>query len=350
MTKKTRVLTFIGCLVLAGGLVHAGQTFVPAATAQTQRHSEGALISHLAKPASSAGAQAASDLPVKLPLQPNSVRFAVIGDMGTGRSPQLEVAHEMEAYHQIVNFSFVITLGDNIYGGGSPRDFARKFEQPYKPLLDAGVKFYASLGNHDNPDERLYKPFNMGGARYYSFKKNNVAFFALDSNYMNPTQLAWLEQELRNSSNAWKICYFHHPLYSDGKFHGPDLDLRSALLPLFEKYGVNVVFSGHDHVYERLKPQNGINFFIVGNSGELRYHNLRPSEEMQVGFDADQDFMLVEVDGDEFYFQTISRTGLTVDSGVIRKQPKNARLRIEKSSPADLASVSGTFRSHFNFR
>ena len=121
-----------------------------------------------------------------------------------------------------------------------------------------------------------------------------------------------------------KSATFHHPLYSDGKFHGPDLDLRSVLTPLFQKYGVNVVFSGHEHVYERLKPQNGIYYFVLGNSGQLRYHNLRHSDEMQVGFDADRDFMVVEIDGDELYFQTISGNGLTIDSGSLRRQSKNA--------------------------
>jgi predicted phosphodiesterase len=271
---------------------------------------------------SASSSQASSELPLRLPLNPKSIRFAVIGDNGTGHAPQFEVANEMEAYRQVVNFSFVIMLGDNIYGRHSPADFARKFEQPYKPLLDAGVKFYASLGNHDHPEERMYKLFNMGGERYYTFRKNNVAFFVLDSSYMDPAQLSWLEEQLRNSNSAWKICYFHHPLYSDGKFHGPDLDLRSVLTPMFQKYGVNVVFSGHEHVYERLKPQNGIYYFVLGNSGQLRYHNLRRSDELQVGFDADRDFMLVEIDSDELYFQTISRTGLSIDSGVLRRQPK----------------------------
>jgi len=116
----------------------------------------------------SAPAQATASGPeVKLPLESKSVRFAVIGDSGTGEREQYEVAKEMEIYRQKVGFDFVIMLGDNIYGGHRPRDFAEKFEQPYKPLLDAGVKFYASLGNHDDPnDERLYKPFNMGGERH----------------------------------------------------------------------------------------------------------------------------------------------------------------------------------------
>jgi 3',5'-cyclic AMP phosphodiesterase CpdA len=75
---------------------------------------------------------------------------------------------------------------------------------------------------------------------------------------MDPQQLSWLEQRLRDSNAAWKIGYFHHPLFNGGKHHGPDVDLRSLVAPLFEKYGVNVVFSGHEHVYERLKPVHGI--------------------------------------------------------------------------------------------
>ncbi len=156
---------------------------------------------------------------LKLPLEPKSVRFAVIGDSGTGDREQYDVAKQMEIYRQKVEFDFVIMLGDNIYGNHSPKDFANKFEQPYKSLLDAGVKFYASLGNHDDPGvERLYKPFNMGGERYYSFQKGDVGFFVLDSNYMDPGQLDWLEQALNKSKAKWKICYFHHPLYSDGKY------------------------------------------------------------------------------------------------------------------------------------
>lgn len=264
-----------------------------------------------------------SQIELKLPLEQKSVRFAVIGDNGTGEQPQYDIAAEMEAYENVVHYQFVIMMGDNIYGGHKPKDFERKFETPYKPLLDADVKFYACLGNHDNSDETLYKPFNMNGQRYYTFKKGDVQFFALDSNYMDPTQLDWIQQQLRESNAKWKIAFFHHPLYSDGRFHGPDVDLRNQLMPIFEKYGVNVVMSGHDHVYERFKPESGIYFFLVGNSGELRYHNLRhDSDIMAAGFDTDRTFMLVEIAGDKLYFQTITRTGQTVDSGVLQKQPK----------------------------
>jgi 3',5'-cyclic AMP phosphodiesterase CpdA len=256
----------------------------------------------------------------KFPLKPDSVRFAAIGDMGTGEPPQYETAQQMVKARQTFPFDFVTMLGDNIYGGSKPADFDRKFAVPYKPLIDAGVKFYASLGNHDDTNERFYKPFNMNGESYYTYKKGNVRFFVLNSNYMDPKQLAWLETQLKDAGKGdWKICYFHHPLYSSGKFHGPALDLRKTLEPMFIQYGVDAVFAGHDHVYERVHPQQGIYYFTEGASGELRAGNLGRAAITDKGFDTDRSFMLIEIAGDEMYFQTISRTGVTVDSGVIHR-------------------------------
>lgn len=259
----------------------------------------------------------------KFPLKPDSVRFAAIGDMGTGEQPQLETAQQMLKSRQVFPFDFVIMLGDNIYGGSKPADFEKKFAVPYKPFLDAGVKFYAALGNHDNTNERFYKPFNMNGESYYAYKKGNVHFFVLNSNYMDPKQSAWLEQQLRDAGKGdWKICYFHHPLYSSAKFHGSGVELRQVLEPLFVKYGVDAVFAGHDHVYERVHPQQGIYYFTEGASGELRAGNLAHAAITDKGFDTDRSYMLVEIAGDEMYFQTISRTGVTVDSGVIKRTPR----------------------------
>ena len=106
----------------------------------------------------------------------------------------------------------------------------------------------------------------MGGERYYAFRKSGVAFFALDSNYMDPKQLEWLEQSLKSSQGDWKICFFHHPLFNDGRHHGPDLDLRTQLIPLFQRYKVNAVFSGHEHVYERMKPENVVVWIVLTTS------------------------------------------------------------------------------------
>jgi hypothetical protein len=257
-----------------------------------------------------------------LPNRPDSVKFAVIGDTGTGDANQYRLAARLAEFRKLFPYEFVAMLGDNTYGGETAADFERRFETPYKPLLDAGVKFYAALGNHDTPNQRLYKLFNMGGERYYSFKpKNGVRFFALDSTYMSPEQLQWLEKELAASGSEWQIAYFHHPLYSSGGRHGSDRALRDQLEPLFIKHSVDVVLQGHDHFYERIKPQHGINYFVVGGSAKLRKGDIEPSEITAKGFDTGYSFMVVEIAGDEMHFQVVSDLGKTVDSGVIRRRP-----------------------------
>lgn len=189
---------------------------------------------------------------------------------------------------------------------------------PYKSLLSAGVEFFASLGNHDSTEELRYAPFHMDGHRYYTFSRGAVDFFALDSNYLGPPQLAWLRQALADSTAVWKIAFFHHPLYSSGGRHGSSADLRKVLQPLFTQYGVQVVFSGHDHVYERVKPQRGVTYFVCGSSGQLRRGNLdKQSPLTAAGFDLDEVFMRVDIDGDRLTFEAISRTGVVIDSGVI---------------------------------
>jgi Calcineurin-like phosphoesterase len=255
-----------------------------------------------------------------LPNRAGSLKFAAIGDNGTGDQPQYDVAAQMDRWHQRFALDMVIILGDNLYGSQRPADFERKFERPYKPLLDAGVKFYASLGNHDKTSNDAYAPFNMNGARYYSYVRDSVRFVVLDSNYLDPRQLEWLETVLRNANERWKVAYFHHPLYSDGGRHGSEVELRVKLEPLFLKYGVNVVYSGHDHIYERLVPQKGIAYFVAGASGELRRGDLKRSSMTAAGFDQDRSFMLNEVADDDLFFQVISRTGAIVDRGVIHRQ------------------------------
>jgi len=261
----------------------------------------------------------ASAQQVTLPKAKGSVRFAVIGDSGTGEKLQYETADRLRLAREQFPFDFVLMMGDNIYGSKKPRDFAKKFELPYKALLDQKVGFFASLGNHDVPEEQQYKPFNMNGQRYYSFKKGNVRFFALDSNYMDPDQLKWLAEQLQNANDEWKIAFFHHPLYSSASAHGSSLELRGILEPLFQKYGVQVVFSGHDHVYERMTPQKGISYFTEGSSGQLRRGDVRGAGFTAKFFDTDCAFMLVEITQNELYFQTLSRTGETVDAGKVTR-------------------------------
>ncbi len=257
---------------------------------------------------------------VRLPNRPDSVKFAAIGDNGNGEREQYEVADQMTRLQATFPFDLVIMLGDNMYGSQRPADFVKKFEQPYAALLRRNVKFQAALGNHDRPENVGYELFNMAGQRYYTYVRRNVRFFALDSTLMDRRQLEWLDAALRDAREDWKIPYFHHPLYSNASRHGSSVDLRLLLEPIFLKYGVNVVFSGHDHVYERLRPQKGIHYFVSGAAGMLRRGNMRSSEQTAASFDQDQSFMLIEVAGNDMFFEAVSRTGRVVDTGVINRQ------------------------------
>ena len=268
-------------------------------------------------------AQPEAPLALTLPNRADSLKFAVLGDFGTGDREQYQLGVQMKRVHDQFPFELVILVGDNLYGSERPQDFKKKFEDPYKPLLDAGVKFYASLGNHDAREQSRYKLFNMDGKTYYSFKApdEDVRFFALETDYLSPAQLSWLQKELESSNEKWKIPYFHHPLYSSGGRHGSHVEHRNTLEPLFLKYGVSVVFTGHDHFYERIKPQNGIVYFVVGSGGKLRRGDIdRRSPLTARGFDTDLAFLAAEISGDEMHFNTISRQGAIIDSGVIQRR------------------------------
>jgi predicted phosphodiesterase len=264
-----------------------------------------------------------------LPLRDGSVRFAVIGDSGRGDAAQRQVANQMVAWRQRFPFTFVLMLGDNIYPPHAADDYEKKFEEPYRALLDAGVSFRAAIGNHDQPDEINYKGFNMDGRRYYTFREGEKSlkgltgagarFFALDSRSFDPDQLAWLKKELDDSNTRWKIAYFHHPLYTSGRYQAGARSLRSAIEPILIDGDVDVVLSGHEHFYQRIVPQRGIAYFISGGAGSLRRGDIRPSALTARGFDTDFHFLMMEVTGDELWFQAISRTGATIDAGVLTR-------------------------------
>ena len=257
---------------------------------------------------------------LRLPNKDGSLKFAVIGDSGQPGTGQTAIARQMVAWRQRFPFKFSLMVGDNLYGSESARDYERKFSGPYKALLDDGVQFYAALGNHDDGAQINYKPFNMNGQKYYTFKpQNGVRFFALDSNYVDQKQIQWLDKELSASGSDWKIAFFHHPLYSSGATHGSAGLQRGLLEPVFLKYGVNVVFAGHEHFYERIKPQKGVAYFIIGSSSKLRTGDLRKSALTAYGNDRDYAFMLIEISGDELFYQTLSDKGMTIDAGSIRR-------------------------------
>jgi 3',5'-cyclic AMP phosphodiesterase CpdA len=264
-----------------------------------------------------------------LPKKTGSLKFAVIGDSGRGDPAQFDTAAEMARWREKFEFDFVLMLGDNIYDvSGSPESYVARFERPYKALLDKGVPFYATLGNHDPPDQWHYPLFNMNGHRYYSFTKeegplpvgrHKVEFFAIDTVALTDAQLAWARKAIETSEADWKIAFYHHPLYTSGRYWMNAITIRRKLEPVFTAGGVDVGLSGHEHFYERVAPQKGVQYFTSGAGGALRLNDIRRSPMTASGFDTDTHFLLMEISGDTLYFQAISRVGATVDSGSFEK-------------------------------
>jgi len=241
-------------------------------------------------------AKGTPDAPIALPNAKGSLKFVVLGDFGTAEKREYSLATQMNTFHEAFPFETVVLVGDNLYG---------------------------ALGNHDAREQRFYKLFNMDGQLYYSLKAPNesVRFFMLDSTYPVPDQLAWLEKELQGAKEDWKIAVFHHPIYSSGGRHGSDLQLREKLEPLFIKYNVSVAFTGHDHFYERIKPQHGIVYYVVGSGGQLAIGDIGKGSPLTAkGFDTDNAFLAVEIRGDKMYFNAISTPGTIVDSGIIERR------------------------------
>ncbi len=279
------------------------------------------------------------------------MRFAVIGDSGSGDEHQQKIADRMAEWHARLPFELVLMLGDNIYGGtfgwggGDAKDFPERFDHPYKALLSRGVAFRAALGNHDMRHRDgldlvdAYDRFHIEHPDgYYNFTAGQLSdgaplieFFVintvrLEKDKEDPLQLEWLERALGGSRARWRIVYGHHPLHSTGKRHGADERMRAKLEPLllgsWRAAGaappVHVALAGHDHIYQRFRPQNGIAYFVCGSSGKLRRGNAGPDARVAAVNDRERVFMVWEATPETLRFRAINEHGVAFDCGVLR--------------------------------
>jgi predicted phosphodiesterase len=279
-----------------------------------------------------------------LPNAGRSIKFAVIGDSGRGWQPQHDVAAQMVTFRRLFDFEFVLMAGDNIYEGpATPEDYRVKFEDPYRALLADGVRFYAVLGNHDDPQQVNYRPFNMNGNRYYTFTPpvdpitrwdTRVRFFALDSTNIDGEQMKWFEHEAAESRAEWKIALMHHPLYTSGRYSLAARALRFSLESSFVNGGIDIVFSGHEHIYNRSELQNGVLYFISGGAGSLRQGDAGRSSAIAKAYDEDFHFMLIEIADDGFFWQAINRKGVTIDAGSLRTATAGTPDLLQPAAPS----------------
>lgn len=203
----------------------------------------------------------------------STLRFAVIGDFGTGTIEQQQIADRMCSWRQTKPYDLVITTGDNVYDRGERSRFDEAFFTPYKCLHDAGVQFRSSLGNHDiltnNGRPELNEPLFGFRGRNYVVRERGVRFVIADSNQLN---MEWLRRETRaEAGDRWTIVVFHHPVYSSGTEHGSTPGFRPKLPRLFRRRGVDLVLNGHDHVYFVSKELRGIRYVVTGGGGARIY-------------------------------------------------------------------------------
>jgi len=279
-------------------------------------------------------------------LSDASLRFAVMGDAGTGTKAQFDVANQMTRWRTLLPFNSVLVLGDNVYQHGEPQYFFQRIFRPYRDLFAQGVKFYPVLGNHDV--NRGYGDMQLaywGVPPCYNFKLgpkgSDVEFWAIDTTVMAPgesdcyvnnpfvacqreaRQMAWLEQSLAKSTASMKVVYGHYPLYSVGadckdSRKGVQAVMAQKLVPLFQKYGVDAYMAGHEHHYEKPRMVNGVYYLVSGSGGKLDTPQRGGPEGN--GLLKRLHFMLFEITPQGLAYRTISEQGQLLDTGLIPRK------------------------------
>ena len=209
---------------------------------------------------------------------------------------------------------FVLHTGDMVEFGSRPDQWETFFE--IERELMAQTPLFPALGNHEENDPLYFDFFQLpGNERWYAFDYGNARFICLQVDgyaVFDPgsEQYAWLEETLATNTQPWLFAYFHVPPYTSAG-DAWESAVRQALPPLFERYGVDLVFNGHKHNYER-NEVNGITYIVTGGGGAPLYA-MQEQEPTQAAFALAYHFVLVEIDGNHLTATAISNAGAVLD-------------------------------------
>lgn len=246
------------------------------------------------------------------------VRFAVIGDFGTGEGAENEVAGAVRTWMQESDADALVTTGDNVYPDGNPARFDAAWREPYGWVETSGATVVASLGNHDVLTSGGTEVMELLGmsAPWYSRKLGPVRLFVLDANRPDdPDQLAWLQRALTRSQAPWEIAVFHQPVYSCA-IHRNTSRVQAWFLPVLKEQRVDLVLNGHDHNYQRFGSETGNTYVVTGGGGARLYrmHECLPGTPAPGVSDVEHHhFVTVEADSDSLHLQAIATDGTVID-------------------------------------
>jgi 3',5'-cyclic AMP phosphodiesterase CpdA len=258
------------------------------------------------------------------------VSFAVLGDNGSGRRNAMAVARRMALTYRASPYGLVLLAGDVCYYGHIDDRYDAVFTRPYRALIDAGVSWELAVGNHDvedgnggGADEVAAELSHFGKDRsYYAARHGPVEVFVVDSGMAlaggdaGADQLDWLATALGASRAPWKVALMHHPPYSSGR-HGSSLRLRQAIEPILAESGVDLVFAGHDHDYERTTPQRGVVHVVSGGGCKL---TLTGRSAFTAAAESVLHFVHVVVRGDGLEARAIAPDGRVIDRFSLRRR------------------------------
>lgn len=294
-------------------------------------------------------------------------RFALMSDYGSPTTNTTAVA----AQALLSDPDLLITSGDNVQqNSGPPGLFDGHWFGPLSGLLRR-VPMMPSMGNHDVRVARgqwyldaLVLPTNGPpglAERNYSYDYANAHFVVLDANafvpdgdttYTNPAAqraliMTWLTNDLHTTTQLWKFVSYHHPPYTSQGTHNDAEVMKANLSPIFEKYGINIAFQGHNHFFERINPINGVNYITVG-SGGFSIHGLYTQREFSAKVFRDKyDFVVVDIDGPHLVLRCIDQDGAQQDSfDLDLSHPFNIDGRLDTNALVLASNALNTIKLH----
>jgi len=246
---------------------------------------------------------------------PVDLHLAVVGDVGDSGSRLSATAEAITEVAAVEPVDGLVLTGDNVYPSGDPSRLPDTVFEPFADVLD-DAELYAVLGNHDVMDgnaEGQMAALGMPG-RWWARHLGDVLLVGLDSTQADdPDQRAWLEQTLAAAVERWRIVVVHHPPYSAG-YQGSDQQVRDAFVPLFERHGVQLVVSGHDHDYQRSVPINGVTYVVTGGAAGTRRTG---EDDFTAASFSWHHFVELAVFGDRLVVRAVNQDRRVADEAVI---------------------------------